>query len=96
MFKRVLSAILIVALVLTAIPVRAAELLLPAPRVMVSLSAAFTPPLLKGVKVYSDNPFRLDFILDKGDTSVGADLVSARQSKDNVSHDAKASTHYPS
>jgi len=33
---------------------------------MVSLSESFAPPLLKGVKVYADDPFRLDFILDKG------------------------------
>jgi ribosomal protein L21E len=36
----------------------------------VSLSEAFGPPLLKGVKVYPDNPFRLDFILDKGDWDI--------------------------
>ncbi|MBF0570202.1 MAG: hypothetical protein HQL18_05470, partial [Candidatus Omnitrophica bacterium] len=34
---------------------------LPALGSMVSLSEAFAPPLLKGVKVYPDNPFRLDF-----------------------------------
>jgi hypothetical protein len=36
---------------------------------MVSLSPAFHPPVLKGIKVYKDNPFRFDFILDKGDTT---------------------------
>ncbi len=41
------------------------QLALPGSRV--SLSPAFIPPLLTGVKVYPDNPFRLDFILDKGD-----------------------------
>ncbi|MBF0595474.1 MAG: hypothetical protein HQL22_10990, partial [Candidatus Omnitrophica bacterium] len=43
--------------------------LMPAPGVMASLSESFTPPMLDGVKVYSDNPFRLDFILDKGNSS---------------------------
>jgi hypothetical protein len=43
-------------------------LFLPAPGVMVRLSPPFDPPILKGLKVYSDNPFRFDFILDKGDT----------------------------
>ena len=40
---------------------------LPAPGVMVHLSPEFNPPILKGIKVHSDNPFRFDFILDKGD-----------------------------
>ena len=31
------------------------------------LSPAFNPPILKGIKVHPDNPFRFDFILDKGD-----------------------------
>ncbi|NTV29483.1 MAG: hypothetical protein HGA80_05325 [Candidatus Omnitrophica bacterium] len=41
---------------------------LPNPGVMVPLSQQFQPPVLKGVKVYADNPFRFDFILDKGVT----------------------------
>ncbi|NTV29689.1 MAG: hypothetical protein HGA80_06390 [Candidatus Omnitrophica bacterium] len=34
---------------------------------MMGLSGAFNPPVLKGIKVYPDKPFRFDFILDKGD-----------------------------
>ena len=30
----------------------------------------FNPPILKGIKVHPDNPFRFDFILDQGDGSV--------------------------
>ena len=45
----------------------AQELVLPAPGVRVSLSPAFNPPILKGLKVHPYNPFRFDFILDKGD-----------------------------
>jgi len=44
------------------------EFVLPAPGVRVSLSPEFNPPILKGVKVHPDNPFRFDFILDKGDS----------------------------
>src|SRR5665213_3629234 len=40
---------------------------LPEPGEMVPLSPAFNPPILKGIKVHPDNPFRFDFILDKGD-----------------------------
>ncbi len=42
--------------------------LLPAPGVMVHLSPEFNPPILRGIKVHPDNPFRFDFILDKGDS----------------------------
>src|SRR5208282_4456573 len=46
---------------------QAQEFSLPAPGVMVRLSPAFAPPVLKGIKVHPDNPFRFDFILDTGD-----------------------------
>ena len=36
---------------------------------MVHLSPEFNPPILKGIKVHPDNPFRFDFILDVGDGS---------------------------
>ncbi len=48
-------------------PAHAQELFLPAPGVRISLSPAFNPPVLKGLKVHPDNPFRFDFILDVGD-----------------------------
>jgi len=41
---------------------------LPAPGVRVHLSPEFNPPIFKGIKVHPDNPFRFDFILDKGDS----------------------------
>ena len=42
---------------------------------MVKLSSAFNPLVLKGIKVYPDNPFRFDFVLSQGDkeSTVGAD-----------------------
>ena len=45
------------------------DMRLPAPGVMVRLSPEFNPPILKGIKVYPDNPLRFDFILDVGDSS---------------------------
>jgi hypothetical protein len=42
------------------------EFVLPKPGVMVHLSPPLEPPILKGIKVYPDNPFRFDFVLDKG------------------------------
>src|SRR5476649_1513525 len=46
---------------------------LPVPGVMVHLSPEFNPPILKGIKVYPDNPFQFDFILDKGDAPTQSD-----------------------
>ena len=46
------------------LPVQAGEIYLPQPGVRISLSPAFNPPILKGLKVHPDNPFRFDFILD--------------------------------
>lgn len=58
-------------LFLPLIPAEAQEaLLLPPPGQRVELSQPFQPPILKGVQVYADNPFKLDFILDKGEKSL--------------------------
>lgn len=66
--KRIISVFTLVAFVATSVPSSFAQTLpLPQPGSMVSLSAAYQPPVLQGVKVYPDNPFRLDFILNKGD-----------------------------
>ncbi|MDE2027911.1 MAG: hypothetical protein KGJ11_05165, partial [Candidatus Omnitrophica bacterium] len=51
------------------LPARAQDLVLPRPGAMVSLSPAYNPPVLKGIKVYPDDAFRFDFIMDKGDGS---------------------------
>lgn len=47
--------------------VKAQDFILPKPGVMVGLSPAVIPPMLKGIKIHSDNPFRFEFILDGGD-----------------------------
>ncbi len=39
----------------------------PPPGTRLALSPVFAPPLLKGIKVFRNDPFRFDFILDKGD-----------------------------
>ncbi|MBF0511969.1 MAG: tetratricopeptide repeat protein [Candidatus Omnitrophica bacterium] len=56
----------IMASVIGPIPVWSQGFQLPSLGQRVSLSPVFIPPLLKGVKVYPDNPFKLDFILDQG------------------------------
>jgi len=57
--------------------VQAQEFSLPAPGVMVHLSPEYNPPILKGLKVHPDNPFRFDFILDQGDQRQPGDMASA-------------------
>jgi len=52
------------------IPAQAQVFFLPAPGTMVPLSPEFNPPILKGIKVHPDNPFKFDFILDKGNENV--------------------------
>ncbi len=59
----------------TNFPVGTSLLGLPQPGVMVNPTANFVPVILKGVKVYADNPLRFDFIMDSGDTKLeGEDL----------------------
>ena len=53
--------------------VQAQEFKLPAPGVIVHLSPSLEPPLLKGIKVHANNPFRFDFILDKGDSGLSVE-----------------------
>src|SRR5580704_13193071 len=54
---------------------------LPTPGVMVHLSPEFNPPILKGIKVHPDNPFRFDFILDKGDNQLNNGQIKDESSK---------------
>ncbi len=71
--RRILTYCLIIGFLLTSfgpMPLaKAQEVVLPPPGTMVRLSPAFTPPILKGIKVHPDNPFRFDFVLEEGDTS---------------------------
>ena len=60
---------------------QAQDFRLPAPGVMVHLSPEFNPPILKGIKVHPDNPFRFDFILDKGDSQLSNDALKDESSK---------------
>ncbi len=67
--------VLLIAFLATSIgplPLYAQEFSLPKPGVMVHLSPSFNPPVLKGVKIHLDNPFKFDFILDQGDNVIPA------------------------
>ncbi|MFH0753033.1 MAG: Fic family protein [Candidatus Omnitrophota bacterium] len=75
MINRLISLLLILVFGVSDVSVYAqSALTLPLPGMRVSLSPAAQPPLLKGIKVYPNEPLRFDFILDRG---VGATLVPA-------------------
>ncbi len=58
-------------------PAYAQEIFLPIPGSMVHLSPAFNAPMLKGIKVYPENPFLFDFILDNGQSKTNGDEKEA-------------------
>ena len=80
--QKSLNLILIIAFILlTLSPMRleAGEIVLPVPGTMVHLSSAFNPPILKGIKVHKDNPFKFDFVLDPGDIAIKGNLPAGSQ-----------------
>ncbi len=54
---------------------------LPAAGGMVHLSSPFDPIMLQGIKVHPEDPFRFDFIVDKGDSSLGHDQFKGESGK---------------
>ena len=82
--SRIISACVCVAFLSNAVfpgVARAQDFRLPAPGVMVPLSAPIEPPMLRGIKVNPDNPFRFDFILDKGDSALNNDQLKGESNK---------------
>ena len=43
---------------------------LPSPGQMVPLSSSFSPSLIRGITIHPENPFRFDFIIDTGHSSL--------------------------
>jgi len=68
--------------------VRADEFRLPAPGVMVHLSPPLDPPILKGIKVHPDNPFRFDFILDQGDSVIARSGATKQSQQEQLKTEA--------
>jgi len=71
MYKRAQSFLILLAFVLNSFSptslAQASDFLLPKPGTMVHLSSSYNPPILKGIKVHPENPFKFEFILDQGD-----------------------------
>ncbi|PIQ88229.1 MAG: hypothetical protein COV72_09415, partial [Candidatus Omnitrophica bacterium CG11_big_fil_rev_8_21_14_0_20_42_13] len=40
---------------------------------MITPSAGFVPPMLKGIKIHPENPFLFDFYIDSGDSHLPQD-----------------------
>ncbi len=73
--RRLVSGIMAVVFAVTSAGTSCAQGVadLPAPGSMVALSAPYHPPVLAGMKIHPDDPFRFDFILDKGDMGHGVE-----------------------
>ena len=54
---------------------------LPAPGTMVSVSPAFTPPIIRGVTIHPENPLKLDFIVDSGDDRIAGEELKEESGK---------------
>jgi len=54
---------------------------LPAPGLMVPLSPGFSPLVIRGLKLYSDEPLRFDFIIDTGETKLKDKALEEEASK---------------
>jgi hypothetical protein len=54
---------------------------LPAPGTMILPSTSFIPPVLKGIKVFPDNPLKFDFIIDTGHAPLKEEGVKIESTK---------------
>ncbi|MCX5681512.1 MAG: hypothetical protein NT079_04455, partial [Candidatus Omnitrophica bacterium] len=48
---------------------------------LIPLSPAFTPTLVRGIRVYPDNPLKFDFIVDSGDAGLKGDALKKESEK---------------
>ncbi len=63
-------------------PVGYAQLIdLPPAGSMVQMTPHFNPMMVKGIKLYPDNPFKLDFIVDTGDNRLSQEQIKAEGQK---------------
>lgn len=79
--KKAISLLTLFIFLLTSLPIPclANPLSLPYPGTMVAPSEALTPPGLKGIRIYPEDPLRFDFILDKGSSAVAGDINATSQ-----------------
>jgi len=70
-FRPILWVIIITFTINTLVtePVQADVPFLPSPGKLVPLTPSFTPSIIRGLKVFKDNPFKFEFIVSEGDSS---------------------------
>ena len=78
-FKRLTSGLIAVTLFVTTLypPSSFAQIL----SVPITLSQPFTPSLVRGITLYSDNPLKFDFIVDAGDDHLEGDAFQEESMK---------------
>ena len=54
---------------------------LPTPGTVVTFSQPFTPPLVRGITLYPDNPLKFDFIVDVGDDHLAGNAFQKESMK---------------
>jgi len=54
---------------------------LPAPGTMVTSTPNFIPAMIKGIKIFPDNPLRFDFLIDTGHTQFEDKMLETESSK---------------
>ena len=83
--KKTLSIYTLLCFLVTSImglnPVFAQDFRLPAPGVMINLSPAFNPAVLKGIRLDPKNPFRFHFFVDSGDSKLSQNELKNESSK---------------
>ncbi len=86
LFNRTISLIVVLAFFATAIitPSYAQSIVtlrLPDAGEMITQSPPFVPVLLKGMRIHQDDPFKLDFIVDSGNTDFRQDKIRKESDK---------------
>src|SRR3989338_7504258 len=82
--KRLISLVILVTFTLTGVmPPAYAQVIgsLPVPGTMVTLSPGFAPAVLRGIKVYPQNPFQFDFIVDTGKSGLQGEELKKESTK---------------
>ena len=82
--SRAVTVFVLAAFILSSVcPLSYAQTLIPAaPSVTtVNLSPAFSPAVIKGLKVFADNPLKFDFIVDKADTKFDEKALKEESTK---------------
>jgi len=74
-FKPILWIVLVAFLfnTLNPPPVQADVAFLPAPGKLIALTSSFSPPLIRGLKIFKNNAFKFEFIMSEGDAKSSQD-----------------------